>query len=247
MEVDKIKVADIMNALCVNALVNNYTLENVVFGKLKPGDKLPFDKFVKDLDLKNFNPYTVRNFIEGKFVSNDERVADKDEEEFIKECFLFHINFVFASAPKRKGDFGDDGLLPYKRDLNKFIMSLYPLFKEIIKTEADLVPFDVMPVFKERRDETLYYEKISKFLVAIKTKGLPQDSCVEKYVKDLPYIPIFVQRLLKTNKNRSFLANGDTDSLGYKLAVLSAIHFMKFENTKLFEQKALIWEKRINE
>lgn len=235
-------VADIMNFLCFNVLLNSYALENVALGKLKPADKLPFDKFVEDLNLQEYKPYAAaRKYIAGKFISIDEKIADMDEEEFIKECFTFRINFVFASAPKGKGDFGDDGLSLYKNGLNKYIWSLYPLFKEIIKTEADLAPFDDMPVFKERHEEALCYEKISKFLVTIITKDLPQGSCVEKYLKDISYIPLFVQRILKNDKNRRLLANGDKDSTDFKLAVLSAIHFMKFENTKLFEQKALKW------
>lgn len=243
MENDKIYEKDILNALVVGTLMNNYVLENVTFGKLKPGDKLPFDKFVEDLDLKKYNPYAIRDYIGGSFISS-ETVAEIDEDEFLKECFIFHVNFVFMSAPKHKGDFGDDGLTPFKFGLNEYILSLYPLFKEIVKTEAAIGHFDVMPIFEERHDEALCYEKISKFLVAIKTKRLRQGACVERYVKDIPYMPIFVQRLLMQKKNRRYLANGDTESTGYKLAVLSAIHFMKFEHTKLFELKALAWENK---
>ena len=48
------------------------------------------------------------------------------------------------------------------------------------------------------------------------------------------------------NKNRYLLANSDTDSLDYKLAVLSAIHFMNFEHTKLFKLKEQKWENTKN-
>ena len=47
---------------------------------------------------------------------------------------------------------------------------------------------------------------------------------------------------LIVEKNRYLLANSDTDSLNYKLATLSAIHFMNWEHTKLFELKAQKWD-----
>ena len=37
---------DIMNIMAVSVLTNNYTLENVAFGKLKPNAELPFDNYV---------------------------------------------------------------------------------------------------------------------------------------------------------------------------------------------------------
>ena len=151
------------------------------------------------------------------------------------ECFLFHIQNIFMAYPKCSIAFGKDDF-----GLSKFIMSLYLLFKQIIKIEVDSI--DIVSVFKNRKDETICYDRISKFLIAIKARGLRQGECVSRYVTDLPYIPYFVQRLLRTDKNRYLLVNSDTDSLGYKLAILSAIHFMNWEHTKLFKLKAQKWE-----
>ena len=234
-EFEKLQGTEIMNAMVVNVLMNNYTLENVAFGKLKPSDEIPFNRYVEELNLQRFKPNSCRDMIEGNYITRQGRVADKAEEDFIMGCYLFHIQNVFMAYPKcgiafSKDDFG----------LSKFIMSLYPLFKQIIKTEVD--PIDIAPIFKDRKDETTCYDGISKFLIAIKSRGLRQGECVNRYVKDLPYIPYFVQRLLRVEKNRYLLANSDTDSLDYKLAILSAIHFMNFEHTKLFELKAKKWE-----
>lgn len=240
-EINREEATDIKNVLVASVLMNNYTLENVAFGKLKPNDHIPFDRYIEELKLQQYNPYSVREYITGRFITEKETVADKDEEEFIMECFLFHINFVFSSAPKRIGDFGDD-LFQFKRGFGKYIMSLYPLFKQIIKTDVETDLIDFSSPFNKRSDETECYAKISKFLVAIKSKGLRQGSCINRYVKNLHYIPYYVQRLIKKEKNRYLLANSDTDSLDYKLAILSAIHFMNFEHTKLFKLKAQKWE-----
>ena len=230
-EFEKSQGTDVMNAMVVNVLMNNYTLEQVAFGKLKPNDEIPFDRYVEDLDLHKFKPNSCRDMIEGNYITRDKRVAQKSEEDFIMECFLFNIQNVFMAYPKCSIAFGKDDF-----GLSKFIMSLYPLFKQIIKTEVE--PQNFVPVFKDRKDKAACYDRISKFLIAIKARGLRQGGCVDRYVKDLPYIPYFMQRLLRVEKNRYLLANSDTDSLDYKIAILSAIHFMSWENTKLFELKA---------
>ena len=236
-EFEKLEGTEIMNAMVVNVLMNNYILENVAFGKLKPNDEIPFDKYVEELDLHKFNPNSCGDMVEGNYITRENRIAGKSEEDFIMECYLFHIQNVFMTYPKCSIAFGKDDF-----GLSKFIMSLYPLFKQIIKTEIEVEPLDFAPVFKDRKDESACYDGISKFLIAIKARGLRQGECVNRYVKDLPYIPFFVHRLFRSEKNRYLLANSDTDSLDYKLAILSAIHFMKWEHTKLSELKAQKWE-----
>ena len=235
-EFEKMQGTDTMNAMVVNVLIKNYTLENVAFGELSPNDKIPFDRFIEELDLQKFNPYSFSDIIGGSYITMDGRVANRAEDEFIMECFLFQIQNVFMSAQCSIA-FGKDDFW-----FSKFIMNLYPLFKQIIKTDVEVKPSELTPVFKDRKDETACYDGIAKFLISIKARSLRQGSCVDRYVKDLPYIPYFVQRLLKQNKNRYLLANSDTDSLDYKLAILSAIHFMNWDHTKLFEQKAQKWE-----
>ena len=235
-EFEKLQGTETMNAMVVNVLIKNYTLENIAFGELRPNDKIPFDRYVEELELQKFNPYSFRDIKEGSYITMDGRVANRGEDEFIMECFLFQIQNVFMSAQCSIA-FGKDDFW-----FSKFIMNLYPLFKQIVKTEVEVEPLELTPVFKNRKDETACYDGIAKFLISIKTRSLRQGSCVDRYVKELPYIPYYVQQLLKTNKNRYLLANSDTESLDYKLAILSAIHFMKWEHTKLFELKAQKWD-----
>ena len=199
-EFEKLEGTDMMNAMVVNVLINNYTLENVAFGKLKPNDEIPFNRFVEELSLQKFKPNSCMDMVEGNYITRENRVAEKSEEDYIMECFLFHIQNVFIAYPKCSIAFGKDDF-----GLSKFIMSLYPLFKQIIKTEVEVEPSDLAHAFKDRKDETVCYDSISKFLIAIKARGLRQGECVNRYVKDLPYIPYFVQRLLRVEK-KSLLA-----------------------------------------
>ena len=232
-EFEKLEGTDIMNAMVVNGLMNNYTLENVAFGKLRPNDEIPFNRYVEELDLYKFKPHSYWGMVEENYITRDGKVAKKSEEDFIMECYLFHIQNVIMAYPKCSIVFGKDDF-----GLSKFIMSLYPLFKQIIKTEVEVEPSALAPAFKDRKDETDCYDRISKFLIAIKARGLRQGECVSRYLHT-----IFCSNTFKSRKNRYLLANSDTSSLDYKLAILSAIHFMNFKHTKLFELKAQRWER----
>ena len=233
----------LFRAIDVSSIFNAYAIENVVFGDLKPKDKVPFEKFIKDLELTAWQPYSVRDCIAGVAITENETIADKEIVFFEKECFIFHMNDVFDTAPysKRK-DEDENGLHPFNKEgLNDYIMRLFPLFRNILATEAEHDFFEIASPFADRAVQTACYEKIAKFLVAIITRGLRQGGCVDRYIKDLPYLPYYVKRLLKEKDGRFLLANSDTESLDFRLAVLSAIHFMNAEHTQLFELKARKW------
>lgn len=245
MEVQKDQILAFWNLIQVTTLTNQYALENIAFGKLRPKDQIPFDRFVEELELQKCDPYAYRDCIEGIAITKEETVPDEDIEIFLKECFVSRMNFVFKSAPKKGSDYDDDGLHCYLNGLNEYIMQLYLLFKEILHTEVTPDFFESGRLFPDRPTETACYEKIAKFVVSIKTRLLRQGGCVDRYVKNLPYLPVYVKRLLKIHKSRYLLANSDTSSLDYKLAVLSAMQFMNPEHTKLFELKAIEWEKSL--
>ena len=81
-EFEKLEGTDIMNAMVVNVLMNNYTLENVAFGKLKPNNEIPFDRYIKELDLQRFKPNSCRDIIEGNYITRENKVAEKSEEDY---------------------------------------------------------------------------------------------------------------------------------------------------------------------
>lgn len=240
------QAADLLCAITVNSLFNAYAIENVIFGNLKTGDRIPFEKFIKDLHVDAWQAYSVRNCIKGVAIGENETIAEKEFDFFEKECFIFHISYVFDSAPCKKKDEDENGLYSFtKEGLNDYIMRLYPLFKDILATETEHEFFELVSPFPDRKSQTSCYEKIAKFLVAVITRGLRQGSCVDRYVKGLPYLPYYVKRLLKVKKGRCLLANSDAESLDFRLAVLSAIEFMNAEHTQLFELKARKWAETV--
>lgn len=242
------KIVGIFRALDVNSLMNAYAIENVVFGDLKQGEKIPFDKFVSDLQIAEWRPHAVREYIEGTAINGDETVADKGMEFFYRENFSFHMNYIFESAPYSKRKECDEyGLFPFVQEgLNAYIMSFYPLFKQVLQTEVKHEFFEIVSPFPDRAAQTDCYIKIAKFLVAVKTRRLRQGGCVDRYVKNLPYLPYYVKRILKVKNGRYLLANSDTESIEFRLAVLSAIHFMNAEHTQIFELKSRDWEHKAN-
>ncbi len=238
-----IEIAKAFLAIDLSAIFNAYAIENVTFGDLKPKDKIPFDKFIDDLKLNAGKVYYFRDCIEGIAIAKDETIADKEIVFFEKECFLFHMNCVFETAPQSKRkDFDENGLPSYNKEgLNDYIMRLFPLFQNILATQVEYDFFETASPFSNGVEETACYEKIAKFLVAIITRGLRQGGCVDRYIKDLPYLPYYVKRLLKVKDGRFLLANSDAESLDFRLAVLSAMHFVNAEHTRLFELKVQKW------
>ena len=234
----------IIEFISVCALSDCYTLENIAFGELHQGDKIPFDKYAEDLGLQPLKLYFYRDRIEGLAISDEQTVGNEDTERLLAEHFADKINTVFESAPKRGYDTGDDGLYNFKYGLKEYIWELYPLYVKILNTEVVYDPFDIVKIFPDKASETACYKKIAKFVTAILAKGLRQGSCVNRYVKDLPYIPYFVRQIIKEQKNRRLLANSDIKSVDYKLAVLSCIQFMNPAHTRLFELKAAEWKGR---
>lgn len=241
------RATDLLCAITVNSLFNAYAIENVIFGNLKTGDSIPYDKFIEDLQLNAWQVYSVRNCIEGAAIGEDGTILEKEIDFFEKECFIFHMNYVFESATyKKKKDDDKNGLHAFtKEGLNDYIMRLYPLFKEILATEAEYDFFELASPFPDRFSQTSCYEKIAKFLVTVITRGHRQGGFVDRYVKNLPYMPYYVKRLLKVKNGRWLLVNSDLESLDFRLAVLSAIHFMNAEHTQLFELKARKWAEKI--
>ena len=154
---------------------------------------------------------------------------------------MLHLLYerAFESAPRMKGACHDEnGLrLFLKEGLNDYIMRLFPLFISILHTKVEQDFLKVLP-------PKICYEKIAKFLVAVIARGLRQGGCVGRYLKDVPYLPYFVKKLLKAKGGRLLLANSDFESLDFKLALLSSIRFSSERQSYLFERKARRWAEK---
>lgn len=173
-------------------------------------------------------------------VKNDQPI---DFDKLCFEVFRDRIDFLFTDVPIDKS-FDDDGedIYHYKYGWYEYIKSIYPLFKEIIKTEVTPDLFATVPDVLDNEVKRDYYGKATKFVLAIKLKGLRQGGRIDRYIAKMPFISPLLMRLIRKDKGHFYLKNNDLNSLDYKFALLSCFQFMNDYNTKQFELKMLRWE-----
>ena len=236
----------IVKAFCclqANILMNAYTAENVVFKHIKPYTQLPYEKYIDDLGFQSFTQYLDIAQMDGAMIENG-CIKDTAYDEICFALYRDKIDDIFFEAPKYSDSYNDydEDIYHYKHGLYEYLKELYPLFREIIAVEVTPDFFDTIPDTIDKTEQRQYDNKITKFITAIKLKHLRQGSCVDRYIKDLPFVSPLILRLLNKHKGRYRLANNNTDSIDYKLALLSCFRFYSSHNAKLFELKLLRWE-----
>mgnify|MGYP001048027064 CR=1 FL=1 len=236
---------DIIRALaCIGAVIlfNLYTNENIIFKRIKPTEPIPFKRYIEELGLQNFARFLDINHIDGHYIDNS-CVAEIDFNFCCFDYFKDRIDYIFEGAPISK-DYEDEenDIEHYKNGLYEYLKSIYQIFEEVINTDVMPDLFASVPNILNRRELNDYYSKTTKFVKSIKLKHLRQGGCIDRYVKELPLLSPFVKRLIKKRKGHFILANSNTDSIDYKLALLSCFRFYNEENAKLFELKLLQWE-----
>lgn len=231
-----------MVSIHANILINSYVNENVIFGRIKPNDQIPIKQYLETLGFRNLDSILDKLFLNGDNLK-DGCVTERD---FNKRCFELYrskIDILFTEIRIDKSFDDDNGdIYHYKHGWYEYLKNLYSLFEEIIKTEVTPDLFTAVPDLLNRTEIQNYYITVSKFVLAIKTRGLRQGGRIDRYVKTLPFISPLIMRLIKKQKGHFYLKNSDIKSLDYKLALLSCIRFYNEENAKLFELKALQWE-----
>lgn len=237
---------DIMRALaCLDAVIlfNLYTNENIIFKKLKPTEPIPFQKYIDELGIQSLARFLDSGHIDGDFINNS-CVAELDFDACCFNYFKDRIDYMFEGAPISKNfdDEKENDIEHYKNGLYEYLKALYPMFAEIIKTDVEPDLFAAVPNILDKSALYLYYKQIMRFVKAIKMKHLKQGSCIDRYVKEMPLLSPFIKRLVRKHKGHFVLANSDTNSLDYKLALFSCFRFYNEENAKLFELKMLQWE-----
>lgn len=225
-----------------NILINKYTNENVLFGRIKANDEVPIKQYLEDLGFRNIENFMDDLFLDGQNIENG-YVLERDFNDRCFELYKDKIDCIFDKIPiDKSAETNYEDIYRYKYGLYDYIKSIYPLFKEIISTEITPGFFAVVPDILDGDTERVHCAKVTKFILAIKLKGLRQGRRIDRYVKDLPYISPLILRLIKKHKGHFYLKNNDINSLDYKLALFSCFGFYNEENAKLFELKTLKWK-----
>ena len=224
-----------------NILMNKYTNENVIFGRIKELDKVPIYQYLELLGFRNIEEFIDDLFLDGHSIKNG-YVLERDFNDRCFELYRDKIDCIFDKVPiDKSAETNYEDIYHYKYGLYDYIKSIYPLFKEIISTEITPDFFAIVPDILDDDTKRIYYAKVTKFILAIKLKGLRQGRRIDRYVKDLPHISPLVMPLIKKHKGHFYLANNDINSLDYKLALFSCFRFFNEESAKLFELKAKHW------
>lgn len=241
-EYTKEDIAKAFLSIDANILINLYTNENVVFARIKPNIQVPIKQYLENIGFRNIDNFLDDLFLNGHHIENG-YVIEKDFEERCFELYRDRTDSLFTKIPIDKSFEEDDDIYHYKYGWYEYLKNLYPLFEEIIKTEVTPDFFTAVPDLLDETESRNYYIAASKFVLAIKTKGLRQGGRIDRYIKKMNFISPLIQRLIKKQKGHFYLKNSDINSLDYKLALLSCFRFMSNDNTKLFELKILQWEK----
>ena len=224
-----------------NILMNKYTNENVIFGSIKANDEVPIKQYLEYLGFRNIEKFMDALFLDGNNIKNG-YVLERDFNDHCFELYKDKIDYIFDKVPLDKSaETNFEDIYHYKYGLYDYIKSIYPLFKEIISTEITTDLFAIIPDILDENTRSLYYTKVTKFILAIKLKGLRQGRRIDRYVKDLPFISPLIMRLIKKHKGHFYLINNDINSLDYKLALLSCFKYLNEEHHKIFELKIQHW------
>lgn len=215
----------------VSARINHYALEEVVLGKIKPTEKIPFDRYIRETDLTCENPYEIRGeLLAGMVVDSDEKIVDREPDFFGDLFYTFRVKCTFIHEI-----YGDR--FKSTNTISEYLRNLYPLFREVMNTQI---------AYKDTasKEEFLYaptqYD-IAHFLASIKIKNIRKNASIGSYLKNVKYLPHFVQMLVEKKGERYILVNNDTESYVYKLALLCSLFFSKVSHAALFETKAIEW------
>lgn len=161
--------------------------ENIVFGRIGRGEKIPFESYVPAMGLDGVAPYVRLEELKARYIDKG-FIAYDDIEKVYYEIYGSKVSNIFQGVPLLKQFDYDDAIVHYDCGLYEYLKDLYGMFREIITTEINPEPFAVMPDILDREEPRNYYFKISKFIKSIKVKKLKQGACINRYLKDTVYL-----------------------------------------------------------
>lgn len=116
----------------VSMRINAYALEEVIFGKIKPTEKVPFERYVQELDLLNEKPFDIRGeLLAGAVIDKDEKIINRELDYFGDLFYTFHVKCTYAHEMY-------DDRFNKSENICEYLRNLYPLFSEILKEEIFL-------------------------------------------------------------------------------------------------------------
>lgn len=225
------------NAISINCLMNNYALENVVLGLIDTSEIIPIEQYANDLHIQNLHQY--RQHLEGYYIDEHERIINQNRDRLIFNFYLNHIQNIFEKNMEARYENDDSCLLPCNERLRNYLLNAFPIFLQIMNTNVEYDFYDIIPHITDAEAYENHL-KLTKFITAIKLKGLRRGNSVNRYVKEIQYIPFTVNKLIKKVHNRYILIK-DSESIEYKIALFSIFPFLNDRHNQIFELKIKRW------
>ena len=232
---------DMHPALEANTLFNYYSLENIVLGLMQPNEKIPFDKFVKELELENIMPKIDRKVICGRFVDKDEKIVNLDKETMMLHFYILNIRVMFKKIMLREYD--DENrktAIPCEEHFHNYFIKIFDLFCEVVATEVEYDYYDLVPNIRNTDKRMQNILLVQKFIADILITEMQQGKNVDKYIKKFQDIPFAIEKIIDEKDGKYILSKG-ADSLEYKLALFSSFSFANIKHTKIMELKIKRW------
>lgn len=245
------EIISAINGLILNALVNNLVFENVVMGHLKINDDVPIDTYLHDLGIriKDFNLDEYPRIFAGASISNEIKVINKDLNYFCKDFYYMKMNNTFFDFILKRTQWNlnelenndrTEYLEHFPEYIANFILNLYPTFKQIAQQKIEYEFYDVIPLLS--KDEELKQNTaLTKLLINIAFRGKRVGAKIDRYVKQLVYVPKYLKTIIKNKKGHYYIINNDIESMDYKIAFLSAFDFKSRENYQIWYMKLDKW------
>lgn len=240
------ETAEAMLKIVMGITINAYAEENLALNRIRPYDTLPVETYFADLNFQHIDLEHEMQLLDGLAISNGV-IVPVDYEEIYFDLFRSKADKVFAKAPKHKMTrVYDDSLdiMPYKNGLYEYLKKVYDIFRDVITFDAACSIEKNVSNNASYLKNTDYFEKLTEFIADIKIRPIGIGTCVDKYLKDLPYISPYVQRLVTKEDGHFYLTENDAQKTEYITALFSCFDFSTEYNTKLFESRMLRWEKQ---
>lgn len=223
----------------VSKITVAYVQECVALGVLKEGEKVSVAACATALGYSEADLLQYVGELMRDVCTPDYKVSGKDADYFLRFYFRQGIIDVFRNELDCE-EIIRESIMPVKEKLVGYVVELYPLYREIMKTEVPHEQVAYMPF--SARAYARNASAVSSFISAVASKRLRRGKNVYKYFANCGVLPESVKRLLKISKTGKYiLANTDRNSTDFKLALISAFPTSTQKNNALLQMKIEKW------
>lgn len=206
-----------------------YLLENIVLGKIGPGEKIPLEKYMEELRLKCGRSELFKQLSTSMLINGD-CVANRNITDFCQAYFKAQMNKLFReSCILKYKSFKTGELSSDIENESEFYQKVFAVFWDVLNVACG--------------SNTIYplqgsgLERMRKFVAAMKLMHLHPGKKVSCWLARMRDMPIYTRQMVNLQYGVYILENNDTDSIEYKLSVLSAFEFCTHENARIMAEK----------